>query len=101
MEERESRGKTAASQRPDFRSGLSQSVGSASVSGNEHCSKSSLDGGNPVDVGTPSTIVAIFDNSLFFDESLDRWHYILRYVQLDMIKRKLCDFLAGRSQRAR
>src|SRR5208282_6368502 len=28
-----------------------------------------------------------------------RWHYIFGYVQLDMIKRKLCDFLTGRSQR--
>jgi hypothetical protein len=75
-------------------------MGAESVSGNEHFSKPPLERGNPVDVGTPSTSVTIFDNSFFFDESFNRWHYIFGYVQLDMIKRKLFDFLAGRSQRA-
>jgi hypothetical protein len=84
----------------ECRSSLWQSVGSVSVSGNEHFSNPPLERGNPVDVGTPSISVAIFDNSLFFDESFNRWRYIFGYVQVDMIKRKLCDLLAGRTQRA-
>jgi hypothetical protein len=56
---------------------LWKSVGRVSVSGNEHFSKPSLEWGNPVHVAMPSTIVAIFDNLLFFDESFDCWQYIL------------------------